>query len=62
LSTHPLVEVVSICDVNPERLKEVSQKYGINKTYIDYEEMLAKERLDVVVVATVLALRYFHCF
>ena len=30
LSTHPLVEVVSICDVNPERLKEVSQKYGIN--------------------------------
>ncbi|RLE66429.1 MAG: hypothetical protein DRJ47_02480 [Thermoprotei archaeon] len=52
LSTHPLVEVVSICDVNPERLKEVSQKYGINKTYIDYEEMLAKERLDAVVVAT----------
>jgi UDP-N-acetylglucosamine 3-dehydrogenase len=45
-------DVVAISDVNPERLGALQATYGIPRTYTDYREMLEKEDLDGVVVAT----------
>ncbi len=46
------VEVYAFCDINPERLKTQAEKYGIEKTYTDYNEMLALPELDAVSVCT----------
>ena len=50
--THPDVEVAAICDINPERLRDAGDKYGVQKRYADAEEMLAREHLDIVSNAT----------
>ncbi len=34
-------EIVAICDIDPERLKETADKYGIENRYNSVEEMLA---------------------
>ncbi len=41
------VELVAVCDINPE----VLEKFNMN-TYIDYREMLSKENLDMIDIAT----------
>jgi predicted dehydrogenase len=48
----PRVEVTAVCARTPTRLLPVAQKYGIPRTYIDYELMMAQEPLDIVVVAS----------
>ena len=50
--THPDANVKAICDISPEVLERVGNKYGIDSRYTSYEEMIAKEDLDVVSVAT----------
>jgi len=45
------IEVVAISDIDPNRLKEVSKKYRINKAYSNYKELL-EEDIDAVVIAT----------
>ncbi|HDH07044.1 MAG TPA: Gfo/Idh/MocA family oxidoreductase, partial [Thermoproteales archaeon] len=45
-------KVVAICDIDEKRLKEIGEKYSINSRYINYEEMLEKEDLDGVIIAT----------
>lgn len=49
---HPGAQVVAIADVDEARLKEQGDKYDVPGRYTDALEMLAKERLDVVSVAT----------
>ncbi len=44
-------EVVAICDVQKERVEQFARERGIPHAYDDYEEMLRKEDLDIVVVA-----------
>ncbi|HEY3282859.1 MAG TPA: Gfo/Idh/MocA family oxidoreductase [Armatimonadota bacterium] len=46
------VEVVACCDILPERVEEGKSKFGIPTGYLDYTEMLAKEKLDIVSVCT----------
>lgn len=46
------VEVVSICDLNRLRLNEVAREYGIKGRYESFEEMLERERLDVLSICT----------
>ena len=36
------VEVYAICDINPERLNETGEKYGIQRRYLDVDTMLAE--------------------
>ena len=38
----PDVEIVAIAELNPERARAVTEKYGITKTYSDYRQMLAE--------------------
>ena len=45
-------EVVALCDVDPQRLAAFGDKWGIAARYTDLGEMLAKEKPDVVHVAT----------
>jgi predicted dehydrogenase len=46
------VELASLCDLNLERAKNLASRFGIQKTYKDYEEMFEKERLDLVDICT----------
>lgn len=50
-STNPNVNLVAVCDLNKEIADKFSAEYGI-KGYYDQEEMLEKEEIDAVSVAT----------
>ncbi|AGA70630.1 putative dehydrogenase [Desulfitobacterium dichloroeliminans LMG P-21439] len=44
-------ELVAVCDIVPEKAQAFADKYGA-KPYLFYEEMLEKEEIDVVTIAT----------
>ncbi|HID11632.1 MAG TPA: Gfo/Idh/MocA family oxidoreductase, partial [Candidatus Latescibacteria bacterium] len=44
-------EVVAICDIRRDRLEQVKADYKVPKSYIDYEDLLARKEVDAVVVA-----------
>ena len=48
----PEVELVAGADRDAKRLTAFTQRYGTEAVYTDAAEMLAKERLDIVAVAT----------
>lgn len=45
-------EIVAVCDRSPERLKIAGDTFGIAARYQDAADMLAKEKLDFVDIAT----------
>ena len=45
-------EVVAVADINQDRLVDFSARWGVQRLYSDYREMLAAESLDIVSVAT----------
>jgi predicted dehydrogenase len=51
LRAHPLIDVVAGCD-NTAYLTDVLGKYTGLKGYSDYDEMLRREQLDAVLIAT----------
>ena len=51
-SVPDLCEMVAVCDMNPETAAAAAKKFDVPKTYVDYREMLSKENLDAVSVAT----------
>ncbi|MDD5699201.1 MAG: Gfo/Idh/MocA family oxidoreductase [Victivallaceae bacterium] len=46
------ITLQAICDRNPERLKNCGGKYKVPELYSDFEEMLAKERPDILHIVT----------
>ena len=46
------VEVYAFCDINPERLKQQAEKYGVEHTFTDYNEMLKLSEIDAVSICT----------
>jgi len=46
------INVVAICDINEERVKEWGKRYGIPGQYTSIDEMLAKAELDAVSIVT----------
>ena len=50
--TQPDVEVTAICARTTARMGDVAAKYSIPHAYTVYEEMLAREPLDIVAIAT----------
>jgi predicted dehydrogenase len=50
------VELVACADIKEEALQSYRDRYGVQNTYTDYEEMLAAERPDLVSVCTWIAL------
>ena len=51
LHTHPDIDVVAVCDTFGMLLNGLNKYTGL-KTYSDFEEMLDKEPLDAVLIAT----------
>jgi len=45
-------EIVAICDRDPQRLAAVGDQFGIAARYADAAEMMTRERLDFVDIAT----------
>jgi len=48
----PAVDVVAVCTRRENRLKEIADKYHIQKTYTDYHDLLADKDIDMVTVVT----------
>lgn len=48
---HPDTELVAVCDLLPERAESAGRQHGV-PAYTDLSAMLARETIDVVVVAT----------
>lgn len=48
----PECEIVAAADINPEALARFGARWGVSRLYVDYREMLAQERLDIVSVTT----------
>ena len=46
------VEIAAVCDINEEKVRAYSERYGVPKWYLDYNEMMEKENLDCVSVCT----------
>jgi predicted dehydrogenase len=44
-------QVVACADVDEVRARQTMEDFGIERQYLDYEEMLKKEELDAVIVA-----------
>lgn len=51
LNAHPTVELIAICDTSSFIL-DVFKKYSSVKIYTDYKEMISKESLDFILIAT----------
>ena len=56
LSYMPDMELAAICDINPEALERFkaawSERWPETRLYADYREMLEREELDILTVAT----------
>ena len=48
----PEVDLVAGAERDPKRLKVYQERYGVDALYTDAEEMLRKEDLDIVAIAT----------
>jgi predicted dehydrogenase len=49
---HPQAKVVAVADLDASRLEQIGDQYGVPNRYLSGEEMLEKETLDVVSIAT----------
>jgi len=45
-------EIVSCCDIIKERVITAAEKFNVKRHYTDYDEMLASEKLDAMMVCT----------
>ena len=52
LRAHPSAALVAVCDTDPAKLEAATRTYDIAHAYADYHEMIAREPLDGVIVAT----------
>src|SRR6187549_4088275 len=52
LTQSPFVEVVSLCDIRPERAKRQAEKFKIAHHYPHIDAMLAGEPFDFLIVTT----------
>jgi predicted dehydrogenase len=46
------VKLVAGCDIDPSRLQQFGRRWGVDRLYTDYREMLRQENLDIVCIAT----------
>lgn len=46
------VEITTICDKDKSKAKYIAEKFGINRIYTDYEDMILKEELNAVDICT----------
>lgn len=49
---HPDTELAAICQRNPEALAETGEKFGVERRYTSFEDMLADPEIDAVHINT----------
>jgi len=47
----PEAELLAVCDIIPERAQKFGQKYNC-QSYLDYRELLKREDIDIITIAT----------
>ena len=52
LAVLPQTQLVAGASRGPEHLQKFGKRWGVDALYLDYKEMFAKERLDIVCIAT----------
>jgi predicted dehydrogenase len=52
LQTHPRAEVVALCARNRERTEAMARRFGVPDVHTDYQEVLARDDVEAVTVAT----------
>ncbi|MCF7912769.1 MAG: Gfo/Idh/MocA family oxidoreductase [Candidatus Cloacimonetes bacterium] len=45
-------QIVSCCDIIEQRVQDAARQYGVETAYTNYDEMLAKEQLDAILICT----------
>lgn len=50
--THPMTELVAVCDTNEARRSAFAEEFGIAKTYATAEELASDPEIDAVSVVT----------
>src|SRR6478735_9328685 len=48
----PNLELAALCTRTPERLSALAAKFGVQKTYRDYRDLLADPEIDAVSIVT----------
>src|SRR5258708_31911748 len=48
----PQAEIVALCDLNPDLLRQRAEEYGVVHTFLDYNDLLQQDAVDAVVIAT----------
>jgi predicted dehydrogenase len=51
-SALPNIKMVAGCDIDENRLKKFGQKWKVKNLYTDYQDMLRKNALDILCIAT----------
>ena len=46
------VEIVALCDVDPEQLAKTGTRYGVEQRYLDYRQLIDDCRPDILSIAT----------
>jgi predicted dehydrogenase len=46
------VELIAVCDKDKARARMIADKFGIQRSYSDYEQMLAREELQAIDICT----------
>ncbi|MBI3971611.1 MAG: Gfo/Idh/MocA family oxidoreductase [Chloroflexi bacterium] len=49
---HPRMELVGVCDLLPERLNALGDRFGVAARYTDFEQMLREQQPDIVNIPT----------
>ncbi len=52
ISQHPRTELVAICDLLPERLEALGNRFGVQARYTDFQQMLREHEPDIVNIPT----------
>ncbi|NOX56879.1 MAG: Gfo/Idh/MocA family oxidoreductase [Planctomycetes bacterium] len=58
LANMPEVELTALCTRRPDRLAEVADRFGVERRYTDYRQLLADPDVDAVSITTHV---YDHC-
>ena len=52
------VELVALCDIDESKVSMIAQKYKVPKAYFDIQNLIAKEKLDGILICTPNNLHY----
>jgi predicted dehydrogenase len=51
-TSYPRACLAAVCDLDEERARHLTSRYGVSHTYTDYRQMLAEADIDAVAVVT----------